>query len=84
VLAQPHPGISEPQKMSATVSVLNCIGHRDAAIAQPLAKKLAAELNCVVVIACGIHFEHFTPKIQKDVLDTVDLMEKEILRKWMK
>lgn len=54
VLAEPRPSL-RGAGLSATSSVLNRAGHKDEAIARPVAETLAARLDTVVCCVCGIH-----------------------------
>lgn len=56
VMAVPRPSLTG-QGRSATASTLNRTGHKDDIVAARVAEKVAAELDCVVVCACGIHVE---------------------------
>lgn len=58
----PRPSLSDPRKNSASVSVLTVTGHRDDDIARPSAHFLASELQQVIVVSCGIHFDNITPE----------------------
>lgn len=56
----PRPSLSDPEKASASVSVLTVTGHRDDDIARPSAHFLASELQQTIVVSCGIHFDNIT------------------------
>ena len=47
----------EPERQSATVSVLTAYGHRDDAVASRFAKALAAAGRCCASAAAGIHVD---------------------------
>ncbi len=68
------------QGTSATTSVLNCLGHKDDAVAVHLAQTLAAAMGCTVVCVCGIHIDGLSPEGIQDVLAACQEMEAEILR----
>lgn len=59
VMAQARPSLTG-SGTSATSSVLNCVGHKDEAIARILAEKIAVRGNCTVVCVCGIHLDNIT------------------------
>ena len=67
-LAVPHPGISDPDRPSATVSTLNVPAHRDGDIANLVAKELSSALGCHVAVVCGIHFDRFSPELAETVV----------------
>jgi hypothetical protein len=56
-LAQPRPSRRDPEKMSATASVLAVPGHQEDQLARALALKTAGALNVTVCVSCGIHLE---------------------------
>lgn len=57
VAAEPRPSGADPGRWSATSSVWNRLGHKDEALARPLAEKLAATLQKTVVVVGGVHVE---------------------------
>lgn len=59
-LGLPRPSLSDPQRLSATSSVLTVVGHRDDELAKPLAAQLAAGLNQVAVVVVGVHVANAT------------------------
>jgi len=54
-LAVPHPSTADPERTSATASVLAIPPHREGQAAASLAAALARALGVVVVVAAGIH-----------------------------
>lgn len=59
VMAQARPSLTG-QGVSATSSVLNCVGHKDEVIARMFAEKIAVYGNCTVVCVCGIHLDNIS------------------------
>ena len=59
VMAQARPSLTG-QGVSATSSVLNCVGHKDETVARMFAEKSAGYGNCTVVCVCGIHLDNIT------------------------
>jgi hypothetical protein len=57
VCAEPRPSLADPGRRSATSSVWNRLGHKDEALARPVAEHLAATLGKAVVVAAGVHVE---------------------------
>ena len=62
VLARRPAGPDEPKRGSVTSSVLTLDGHREEALARPLAERLAEALRATVVVAAGVHTEGLTPE----------------------
>jgi hypothetical protein len=59
---RPHVGAAalaqyEPERQSATVSVLTAYGHRDDAVAARFAKALAAAGKCTAAVSAGLHVD---------------------------
>lgn len=67
-VALPRPSLADPQKMSATSSVFNLVGHKDDLVARMFAEKIAAALRHNTVATAGIH---------------IDNIEKEGIRKFL-
>jgi len=57
VMAEPRQSLADPGRRSATGSVWNRLGHKDEALARPMAERLAASLGTVVVVIAGVHVE---------------------------
>ncbi|MEE8334317.1 MAG: hypothetical protein V3R85_10745 [Alphaproteobacteria bacterium] len=55
--AQPRPSLADPDKTSATASVLTYVGHKEDQVARETALALAARLNTNVVVSAGIHWD---------------------------
>jgi len=56
-LAEPHPGLDDPGRTSATASTIARLGHREDLLARGLSIRIAAATGRVVVLACGIHYD---------------------------
>lgn len=63
--------------VSATSSVLNCVGHKDEYVARRMAEAVAARKNCTVVCTCGIHIDN----ISSEQLNAVKAGCERILKK---
>ncbi|MCD8381584.1 MAG: hypothetical protein LUC30_01510 [Clostridiales bacterium] len=66
--------------VSATTSTLNCLGHKDDAVANRLAAAVAAAKSCTAVCACGIHIDSLAPEGIQAIVDACREMEEEILQ----
>ncbi|MCC8138003.1 MAG: hypothetical protein LIO76_08085 [Clostridiales bacterium] len=78
VMAIARPSLTG-KGMSATSSVLNCLGHKDEEIARRIAERVAANLNCAVVCTCGIHMDGITQEQIRQILDACRGLEQTIL-----
>ena len=59
-LAVPRPGISDPEKVSASASVLCKTGHKDDELSREAALRIAAACNTTVCVTVGIHIDDAT------------------------
>ncbi len=59
-IAQPRPGIGDPNRISSTGSVFTRVGHKEDVIAKSMAEELSRKLNRVVTVVAGIHWESLT------------------------
>ena len=60
-VSRPRPSLRDPQRVSATTSVIALTGHKEDGLARELAHEMASSLGVVVTLACGIHLDHITP-----------------------
>lgn len=60
-VAQPRPSLADPDRISATTSVIALLGHKEDMLARAVASRLAAATNRVVTVACGIHYDALAP-----------------------
>lgn len=78
VMAVPRESLTG-EGMSATVSCLNRMGHMDDVFATAVAKRVAAQRNCVVACTCGIHIDGATPADVKRIAGLADAVANEVL-----
>lgn len=76
-LAVPHPGLKDPKRIDATVSVLAMTGHKEDELARIFARTLACALNVTVCATCGIHLHQATHKDIEDILCATDELLRE-------
>lgn len=79
VMAVPRPSLTGVGR-SATVSVLNRLGHKDDFLATPIAQQVAAELDCVVVCTAGVHVDDATPQQIAAIQDVVPTVAKTVAK----
>lgn len=76
-LAQHHASLSEHSVRSATASLLVIPPHKEGELAQNIARRLAVEYNCNVLVAAGIHIDNATTSQIKQLLEnSEDLVQK--------
>lgn len=62
---------------SATVSTMNMTGHKDDAVGNRFAERLAVAFECRAIVSCGIHYEGAEAKDLSVIRDsTEDLLNK--------
>lgn len=57
-LAIPRPSLSDPEKVSASTSVICVPGHKEDAVARAAAERIAASQNCVASVCVGVHIDN--------------------------
>ncbi|MCD8077839.1 MAG: hypothetical protein LUE63_05615 [Lachnospiraceae bacterium] len=78
-LAVARPSLTG-QGQSTTTSVLNCVGHKDDAVAVHLAEAVSKAIGCTAVCVCGIHVDGLSPEGIETVLAACREIEGEILQ----
>ncbi|MDO4274336.1 MAG: hypothetical protein Q4D16_11755 [Eubacteriales bacterium] len=71
VLAIARPSLTG-KGISATTSVINCIGHKDDVIARRFAEAAAIKTEATAVCTCGIHIDSLTENQIQLVLETCE------------
>ncbi|MCK9363464.1 MAG: hypothetical protein M0P74_07690 [Syntrophales bacterium] len=69
-IAQPRPGISDPNRIGSTSSVFTLVGHKEDVIAKSMSEELSRKLNRVVSVVAGIHWDSLT---QADIVVVVEM-----------
>ncbi|WP_018754619.1 hypothetical protein [Paenibacillus terrigena] len=57
-LAQVRPSLADSSRLSASVSVLTLLGHKEDEIAKYVAQQIAVARGANVVVSCGVHIDH--------------------------
>lgn len=85
-VAVPRPSLKDPSQVSASTSVYLLVGHKDDALAKPLAERMARALNQPVVVAAGVHIgapDTFiaSPEEIEKVMRTNDALGEKLIRR---
>ncbi|SIO93382.1 hypothetical protein [Vibrio spartinae] len=78
-LAQPRASLQDASKVSASTSVLCVLGHKEDLLAHRTAQVMAAALNCVVSVSCGIHIDQAKPEHLTQIPDMVDTLVHQLI-----
>ena len=78
-LAQPRASLRNPEKTSATCSVLSVLGHKEDIVVKHASEKLAASLKTNVVVTAGIHWDVFKEEDVATVMECLNLLLTSIL-----
>ena len=68
-VSQARPSLQDGGGTSATTSVIALCGHKEDQLARSIAARMAASLDAVVCVACGIHLDQALASELQDVLD---------------
>ena len=58
--AQPRPSLADPDRTSATASVLSYVGHKEDGVAKEMAEALSARFKTNTVVTAGIHWDELS------------------------
>ncbi len=77
-LAQSRASLKNPDKISATASVLCLLGHKEDAIVKSVSERLAAVANRPVVVTAGMHWDNLLESDLNQILKNVEILIKMI------
>jgi len=66
-IGEPRSSLKYEGRISSTGSVFTFLGHKEDAIAKPMAEELASRLNRKAVVVAGIHWD----KLTREELDKI-------------
>jgi hypothetical protein len=80
-IAQPRPSLKDPERVSATASVVCLLGHKEDDLAKAVSEILAAAMNTTVVVTAGIHWDNLDAEGINRVLRNSEILVDLILEK---
>jgi len=76
----PRPSTQDPSRVTANVSVISILGHKDDELARPIADRLVRELNSIIVVIAGVHIHQAIQTDIERIIDNTNLAVEEFLR----
>jgi phage gp45-like len=73
-LADPRPSLRDPEKTSATASVLCLTGHKEDAIVKSASERLAAAAHHPVVVTAGMHWNNLKESDISQIMKNVEIL----------
>ena len=73
-LADPRQSLKNPEKTSATASVLCLLGHKEDAIVKSASERLATAANRPVVVTAGIHWGNLRESDLDQIMKNVEIL----------
>lgn len=73
-LGLPRPSLTGDASPRATVSTFNVTGHKDDAVGNMFADRLASAFGCRVSVSCGIHFNGLDPENLPEVISAAEAL----------
>ncbi len=80
-LAQPRPSLADPEKISASTSVITVCGHKEDRLACEVAEQIAQKINGIVTVSCGIHIDDASQNQIGQIVEIVRRLVAELLEK---
>ena len=78
-IAHPRPSLKDPEQVSATASVYTVVGHKEDAVVQRMATKIATALNRMVVVTAGIHWDGLTSEAIGKIVEGCETLTRKII-----
>ena len=75
----PRQSLTGDNGNSATVSTFNVTGHKDDAVGNLFAARLASEFCCAASVSCGIHYHALSGDALRQVMDEAELLLAELV-----
>jgi hypothetical protein len=66
--------LKDPQKKSATASVLSILGHKEDTVVKSVSERLAAVADRPVVVTAGIHWDDLRESDLNQILKNVEIL----------
>ena len=78
-VAQDRPSLKDPQRTSATSSVINFPGHKDDIVSRMFAERISAAMNSCCIATAGIHVDNASDEELSKILRNCKILCSRIL-----
>ena len=78
-IAQPRPSLKEAKKISSTSSVFTRVGHKEDVVVKEMSEKLSKELNKVVAVVAGVHWDKMKKKEIEIIMEMCNTITKRVI-----
>ena len=75
----PRPSTQDPSRVTANVSVISILGHKDDELARPIADRLVRELNSIIVVIAGVHIHQASQTDIDKIINNVNVTVEKFL-----
>jgi hypothetical protein len=80
-LAEPYPSRTDPEKISASVSIITRTTHKEDDIARRVSSRVTSAARVPVLVCCGIHLDRITGDEIEKIHQNVELLIENIILK---
>ena len=78
-IAQPRPSIRDAKKISSTSSVFTRVGHKEDVVVKAMSEELSKELNKIVVVAAGIHWDKMKKREIEMIIEMCSTIKQKVI-----
>ena len=78
-IGQPRPSLRDAKKISSTSSVFTRVGHKEDTVVKEMSERLSKELNKIVVVAAGIHWDKMEKKEIEMIIEMCSTITKKVI-----
>lgn len=79
-MAEPRASLSDPEKVSSTVSVHCYTGHKEDDLVKKAAEQIASAFSARTVVVAGLHWDDLTEHEVSEVVEIAQALFKKIIK----